>query len=54
MATTNCLVISKDLGQMGLIGLNKMIVVDTEQGLLVCPLKDAPKVKQLYNALYVF
>ncbi|OIP03099.1 hypothetical protein AUK18_02595 [Candidatus Beckwithbacteria bacterium CG2_30_44_31] len=53
MATTNCLVISKDLGQMGLIGLNKMIVVDTEQGLLVCPLKDAPRVKQLYNALYV-
>ena len=48
----NCLVVSKDLGQMGLIGLDGMIIVDTEQGLLVCPLLDAPKVKQLYNALY--
>jgi len=50
--TKNSLIISKDLGQMGLIGLDSMIVVDTEEGLLVCPLKDASKVKQLYKALY--
>ncbi|MFH0943083.1 MAG: sugar phosphate nucleotidyltransferase [Candidatus Beckwithbacteria bacterium] len=52
LESKNCLVVSKDLGQMGLIGLDGMIVVDTKQGLLVCSLKDAPKVKQLYNILY--
>lgn len=50
---TNSLIISHDVGLMGLIGLDKMIIVDTEQGLLVCPLSQAPKVKELYNALYV-
>ncbi|MCX6816303.1 MAG: sugar phosphate nucleotidyltransferase [Candidatus Beckwithbacteria bacterium] len=53
MDVNHSLVVSKALGQVGLIGLENMIVVDTEQGLLVCPLSEAPKVKQLYNALYV-
>lgn len=51
--TKNSLIVAKDTGQVGLIGLDGMIVVDTEQGLLVCPLSQAPKVKELYNALYV-
>lgn len=48
----NSLIISKDEGIVGVIGLNDMIVVDTEEGLLVCPLTHAPKVKQLYESLY--
>jgi mannose-1-phosphate guanylyltransferase len=50
--TKNCLVIAKDEGIVGTIGLDGMIVVDTEDGLLVCPLNQAPKVKQLYKELY--
>lgn len=52
METKNSLVISKDEGILATIGLEKMIVVDTESGLLVCPLDQAPKVKQLYKELY--
>lgn len=48
----DCLVISKDDRMVGAVGLKGMIVVDTEEGLLVCPLNDAPKVKQLYQLLY--
>lgn len=48
----NCLVISKNERVTGVIGLKDMIIVDTEDGLLVCPLNDAPKVKQLYQQLY--
>lgn len=49
--TTNCLIISKNKGIAGMIGLDKMIIVETEEGLLVCPLNQAPKVKRLYNDL---
>lgn len=52
LETKNCLIICKDEGIIGVIGLEGMIVVDTEEGLLVCPLTHAPKVKQLYEALY--
>lgn len=48
----DCLVISKDEATVGVIGLREMIVIDTEEGLLVCPLNQAPKVKQLYQQLY--
>jgi len=50
--TKNSLIVSRDEGISGVIGLDNMIVVDTEGGLLVCPLDQAPKVKQLYQALY--
>jgi mannose-1-phosphate guanylyltransferase len=50
--TKNSLIICKDEGIIGAVGLDGMIVVDTEDGLLVCPLTEAPKVKQLYQALY--
>lgn len=50
--TRNSLIISKDQGILATIGLEGMIVVDTESGLLVCPLDQAPKVKQLYKELY--
>jgi mannose-1-phosphate guanylyltransferase len=53
MESNNCLVVAKDLGQVGLIGLKDLVVVDTQQGLLVCPMAQAAKVKQLYNQLYV-
>ena len=52
MATKNSLIICKDEGVIGAVGLEGMIVVDTEDGLLVCPLSQAPKVKQLYESLY--
>lgn len=48
----DCLIICKDEGIVGAVGLKNMIVVETEEGLLVCPLSDAPKVKQLYQLLY--
>ncbi len=50
--TKNSLIICKDEGVIGAVGLDGMIVVDTDEGLLVCPLNQAPKVKQLYAALY--
>lgn len=50
--TKNSLIICKDEGVIGAVGLEDMIVVDTEEGLLVCPLAQAPKVKQLYESLY--
>jgi len=49
--TKNSLIIAKKDGIMGLIGLDGMIVVETDGGMLVCPLKYAPKVKNLYNAI---
>lgn len=52
MDTKNSLVIGKDVGTVGLIGLENMVVVDTEDGLLVCPLDQAQKVKQLYKELF--
>lgn len=48
----NCLIIGRDKGKIGLIGLDSMIVVSTPSGLLVCPLNQAPKVKDLYNQIY--
>ena len=49
---TNSLVVSREKRQIGLIGLDGMIIVDTEEGLLVCPLSEAGRVKQLYKDLY--
>lgn len=48
----NSLIIGKAKGQMGVIGLDGMIVVETDSGMLTCPLSQAPKVKQLYQQLY--
>jgi len=44
----NSLIISKKTGIMGLIGLDGMIVVQTEEDMLVAPLGQAPVVKDLY------
>jgi mannose-1-phosphate guanylyltransferase/mannose-6-phosphate isomerase len=52
MDTQNSLIISKDKGLVGAIGLDGMIVVETGEGLLVCPLDQAPKVKTLYQELF--
>jgi mannose-1-phosphate guanylyltransferase len=49
--TKNSLIIAKKEGTMGIIGLDGMIVVETDDGLLVCPLSQAPKVKDLYNMI---
>lgn len=50
--TKNSLIICKDEGIIGTVGLDGMIVVDTQEGLLVCPLSKASDVKKLYQALY--
>lgn len=49
--TKNSLIIAKKEGIMGVIGLDGMIVVETDGGMLVCPLNQAPKVKDLYNKI---
>lgn len=49
--TKNSLIIAKKEGVMGIIGLDGMIVVETDDGMLVCPLNQAPKVKDLYNSI---
>ena len=49
--TKNSLIIAKSQSPMGIIGLDGMIVVETDDGMLVCPLGQAPKVKDLYNYL---
>lgn len=49
--TKNSLIIAKKDGVMGVIGLDGMIVVETDGGMLVCPLSQAPKVKDLYNKI---
>ena len=49
--TKNSLIIAKKDGVMGIIGLDGMIVVETGEGMLVCPLSQAPKVKDLYNSI---
>ena len=51
MDTKNCLIIGKEDGKVGVIGLEDMIVVESDQGLLVCPLSQASKVKQLYKEI---
>lgn len=48
----NSLIIAKAKGHMGVIGVDGMVVVETDDGMLACPLDDAPKVKELYNLLY--
>lgn len=50
--TKNSLIISEDNVQVGAIGLDGMIVVEIEGGLLICPLNQASKVKKLYQELY--
>ncbi len=47
----NSLIISKKDGIMGLIGLDGMIVVQTDSDMLVAPLEQAPKVKDLYGQI---
>lgn len=49
--TKNCLVIGKS-GHTGVIGMRNAIVVETDEGMLVCDMDQAPKVKDLYNQLY--
>ena len=49
--TKNSLIVSKNSG-VGLIGLDNMIIVETDGGLLVCPMSSAPQVKDLYNEMY--
>jgi mannose-1-phosphate guanylyltransferase len=49
--TKNSLIIAKKEGMMGIIGLDGMIVVETDEGMLVCPLDKAPKVKDLYASI---
>lgn len=44
----NSLIVSKKTGIMGLIGLDGMIVVQTDEDMLVAPLGQAPLVKDLY------
>lgn len=50
--TTNSLIIAKASGKMGVIGMDNVIVVETDDGMLVCPLAQAPKVKDLYTKLF--
>ncbi len=49
--TKNSLIISKKDEKVGIIGMDGVIVVDSDRGLLVCPLSEASKVKQLYIEL---
>ena len=49
---TDSLIINHQEKTVGLIGLSNMIVVNSDAGLLVCPMAQAPKVKELYNSLY--
>ena len=46
------LIINHDHKTVGVIGMSGVIVVNTDGGLLICPLDQAPKVKDLYNFLY--
>lgn len=50
--TKNCLIFSRDQKIVGAIGLSDMIIIDTPEGLLVCPRDQAPKVKQLYKNIF--
>lgn len=52
LQTKNSLIFSKDKKTTGVIGLEEMIVVDTLNGLLVCPRSKAAGVKQLYKEIY--
>ena len=49
--TQNSLIISNSASTLGVIGLDGAIVVETSDGMLVCPLDQAPKVKDLYNQI---
>lgn len=50
--TKNSLIIAKANGKMGVIGMDGVIVVETDDGMLVCPLDEAPKVKDLYKEIF--
>lgn len=50
--TKNSLIFSRDKKVVGVIGLSNVVIVDTSQGLLVCPIDKAPFVKQLYKNLF--
>lgn len=52
MDVKNSLVFSREKRVAGVIGVKKMVIVDTENGLLVCPLEQTAKVKQLYKMIY--
>jgi len=49
--TTDSMIISEDNRMLGVIGLTDMIVVATEDAVLVAPKKQAQKVKQIVNKL---
>ena len=51
VGTKNSLIIAKKDGIMGVIGLDGMIVVETDDDMLICPLGQAPLVKDLYNMI---
>ncbi len=51
--TKNSLIFSKENKIIGVIGMSDMIIIDTPDGLLVCPMKKAPLVKQLYKNIFV-
>ena len=50
--TTNSLLINHDKKVIGIVGVKDSIVVNTENGLLVCLLSQAARVKDLYNQIY--
>lgn len=50
--TQNSLVICQKNSKVGVIGVSNSIVVETDGGILVCNMEQAPKVKELYNMLY--
>jgi len=50
--TKNSLIFAKEGKIAGVVGLENMIIVDTPQGLLVCPMEKAAKVKELFKLIY--
>lgn len=50
--TKNSLVIAKKKGHLGIIGMNNCIIVETDDGMLVCAMDSAAQVKELYTQLF--
>lgn len=48
----NCLILSRGKKIVGVIGASNMVIVETDQGILVSPLAKTPLVKQLYKKIY--
>lgn len=49
--THNSLIISQSKQPVGIVGMDNVIIVSSDTGLLVCSLKEAPQVKQLYELI---